>query len=88
MTVTSKTDYETGMSTIEILPVTSRPASGKDLRPAVVLDTVDGGEQFYFLPQNTILSVRDGETIGVGDVIGRVPQESSRTRELPVVCRV
>ena len=82
VTVTSKTDDATGMSTIEILPVTSRPASGKDLRPAVVLDTVDGGEQFYFLPQNTILSVRDGETIGVGDVIGRVPQESSRTRDI------
>ena len=82
VTVTSKTDDATGMTTIEILPVTSRPASGKDLRPAVVLDTVDGGEQFYFLPQNTILSVRDGETIGVGDVIGRVPQETSRTRDI------
>ncbi|MCJ8145667.1 DNA-directed RNA polymerase subunit beta' [Acinetobacter sp. A3.8] len=82
VTATSKTDDATGMSTVEILPVTSRPASGKDLRPAVVLDTVDGEEQFYFLPQNTILTVRDGETIGVGDVIGRVPQESSRTRDI------
>ncbi|MEG1855505.1 MAG: DNA-directed RNA polymerase subunit beta', partial [Acinetobacter sp.] len=27
-------------------------------------------------------SVRDGETIGVGDVIGRVPQETSRTRDI------
>jgi DNA-directed RNA polymerase subunit beta' len=82
VTATSKTDEATGMSTVEILPVTSRPASGKDLRPAVVLDTVDGEEQFYFLPQNTILTVRDGESIGVGDVIGRVPQESSRTRDI------
>ena len=82
VTATSKTDEATGMSTVEILPVTSRPASGKDLRPAVVLDTVEGEEQFYFLPQNTILTVRDGESIGVGDVIGRVPQESSRTRDI------
>ena len=82
VTVTSKTDDATGMTTIEILPVTARAASGKDLRPAVVLDTTDGGEQFYFLPQNTFLSVRDGETIGVGDVIGRVPQETSRTRDI------
>ncbi len=66
VTATSKTDDATGMTTVEILPVTSRPASGKDLRPAVVLDTVDGGEQFYFLPQNTILSVRDGETYRCG----------------------
>ncbi len=82
VTATSKTDDATGMSTVEILPVTSRPASGKDLRPAIVLDMADGGEQFYFLPQNTILTVRDGETIGVGDIIGRVPQESSRTRDI------
>ncbi len=81
-TATSKTDDATGMTTVEILAVKDRPASGKELRPAVVLDTVDGGEQFYFLPQNTILSVRDGDSIGVGDVIGRVPQESSRTRDI------
>ncbi len=67
VTATSKTDDATGMRrTVEILPVTSRPASGKDLRPAVVLDTVDGGEQFYSLPQNTILSVRDGEKYRCG----------------------
>lgn len=82
VTATSKTDDATGMTTVEILPVTARPASGKDLRPAIVLDTVDGTEQFYFLPQNTIVTVRDGETIGVGDVIGRVPQETSRTRDI------
>jgi DNA-directed RNA polymerase subunit beta' len=81
-TATSKTDDATGMTTVEILAVKDRPASGKELRPAVVLDTVEGVEQFYFLPQNTILSVRDGDSIGVGDVIGRVPQESSRTRDI------
>jgi DNA-directed RNA polymerase subunit beta' len=37
VTATSKTDDATGMTTVEILPVTARPASGKDLRPAIVL---------------------------------------------------
>ncbi len=81
-TATSRTDDATGMSTVEIMAVKDRPASGKELRPAVVLDGADGSEQFYFLPQNTILTVRDGDNIGVGDVIGRVPQESSRTRDI------
>ncbi len=54
VTATSKTDDATGMTTVEILPVTARPASGKDLRPAIVLDTTDGGEQFYFLPQTQL----------------------------------
>jgi DNA-directed RNA polymerase subunit beta' len=48
-----------------------------------MLDTADGGEQFYFLPQqHDSLSARDGDMIGVGDVIGRVPQETSRTRDI------
>ncbi|MDG5746554.1 hypothetical protein N0Z91_20945, partial [Acinetobacter baumannii] len=58
VTAKSKTDDATGMTTVVILPVTARPASGKDLRPGIVLDTTDGGEQFYFLPQNTIVTVR------------------------------
>ena len=81
-TATSKTDDATGMSTVEVMAVKDRPASGKELRPAVVLDTAEGEEIFYFLPQNTILTVRDGDNIGIGDVIGRVPQETSRTRDI------
>jgi DNA-directed RNA polymerase subunit beta' len=73
-TAMTKTDETTGKINVEILQVKDRPVSGKDLRPAVVLDTADGSEQFYFLPQQTILNARDGEMIGVGDVIGRVPQ--------------
>ena len=81
-TATSKTDDATGMSTVEVMAVKDRPVSGKELRPAVVLDTAEGEEIFYFLPQNTILTVRDGDNIGIGDVIGRVPQETSRTRDI------
>ncbi len=81
VTATTRTDDATGMTTVEILPVKDRPASGKDLRPGITLQTKDG-EQVYFLPQQTILSVRDGDAIGLGDVIGRVPQESSRTRDI------
>jgi DNA-directed RNA polymerase subunit beta' len=54
----------------------------KDLRPAIRLAAADGSEQVYFLPQQTLLGLREGDTIGVGDVIGRVPQESSRTRDI------
>jgi DNA-directed RNA polymerase subunit beta' len=81
-TAITKTDENTGTTNVEILQVKDRPASGKDLRPAVMLETADGGEQFYFLPQQTILSARDGDMIGVGDVIGRVPQASSGTRDI------
>ena len=82
LTATNKTDEATGMTTVQIMELKDRTASGKDMRPAVVLDAPDGTEHFYFLPQQTILTVRDGDNIGVGDIIGRVPQESSRTRDI------
>jgi DNA-directed RNA polymerase subunit beta' len=82
LTATNKTDEATGMTTVQIMELKDRTAAGKDMRPAVVLDAPDGTEHFYFLPQQTILTVRDGDNIGVGDIIGRVPQESSRTRDI------
>ena len=81
-TATTKLDETTGMSSTEILPIKDRPAMAKDLRPAIRLAAADGSEQVYFLPQQTLLGLREGDTIGVGDVIGRVPQESSRTRDI------
>jgi len=82
LTATNKTDDATGMTTVQIMDLKDRTTVGKDMRPAVVLDAPDGTEHFYFLPQQTILTVRDGDNIGVGDIIGRVPQESSRTRDI------
>ncbi len=82
LTATTKLDETTGMTTVEILPVKDRSAAGKELRPAIILQTADGGEHTYFLPQQTIMTVRDGEDLGLGDIIGRVPQASSRTRDI------
>src|SRR5690606_17650003 len=35
-----------------------------------------------FLPANAMLSLRQGDRINVGDVIARIPQESSKTRDI------
>ena len=81
-TATENVDEATGMSSIEILATKDRPSSSKDSRPAVILDTEDGKEVVYFLPQQTVLTVRAGDDIRAGDVLGRIPQESSRTRDI------
>jgi DNA-directed RNA polymerase subunit beta' len=83
VSVNRKTDELTGLTNIEIMDPKDRPSAGKDLRPAVRL--VDGkGEMLAHqaLPANAILSVEDGQSIGVGDVIARVPQEGSKTRDI------
>jgi DNA-directed RNA polymerase subunit beta' len=36
----------------------------------------------YFLPAGAIVSLQDGAEVSVGDVIARIPQESSKTRDI------
>jgi len=36
----------------------------------------------YFLPAGAIVNLDDGAAVGVGDVIARIPQESSKTRDI------
>ena len=35
-----------------------------------------------FLPADTVVTLEDGAEIGIGDVIARIPQESSKTRDI------
>ena len=91
VTVQSHTDEVTGLSSLVIMDPKQRPASGKDLRPLIKL-VDDKGEDLclvgtdlpaaYALPADAVISVKDGSTIGVGDVLARIPQESSKTRDI------
>jgi len=36
----------------------------------------------YFLPSGAIINIDDGNDVAVGDVIARIPQESSKTRDI------
>jgi DNA-directed RNA polymerase subunit beta' len=91
VTVESKTDEVTGLTSLEVIDPKQRPAAGKDLRPMVkLLDENDvelniAGTDMaarYFLPAGAIVSVADGADVGVGDVLARIPQESSKTRDI------
>ncbi|MBL0230297.1 MAG: DNA-directed RNA polymerase subunit beta' [Moraxellaceae bacterium] len=91
ITVRHQTDEQTGLTNIEIIDAKDRPLAGKELRPAIAL--VDSNDNYirlkdsdqpvqYFLPALAITNLQDGATVGVGDVIGRIPQESSKTRDI------
>jgi DNA-directed RNA polymerase subunit beta' len=91
ITVSHRTDELTGLTSIEIIDPKDRPSAGKDVRPAVKLVDKKGKELLlagtevpahYFLEANAILSLDDGDTILVGDVIARIPQEGSKTRDI------
>jgi DNA-directed RNA polymerase subunit beta' len=91
LSVRSQTDDLTGLSTIEVLDPAERPSAGKDLKPAITFVDADGNELFlagtnvpahYSLPAKSILSLTNGGDIGIGDVIARIPQEGSKTRDI------
>ncbi|WP_350151615.1 DNA-directed RNA polymerase subunit beta' [Thalassobaculum sp.] len=91
LSINRQTDELTGLTNIMVMDPKDRPSAGKDLRPAVTL--VDGkgntvalpGSDLpahYFLPNNGIVNLEDGEKVGVGDIIARIPQEGSKTRDI------
>ena len=91
VSVNRQTDEITGLANITVIDQESRPAAGRDLRPAVTL--VDaagepvhlGGTDLparYELPDGAILNKADGDPVGLGDVIARIPQEDSKPRDI------
>jgi DNA-directed RNA polymerase subunit beta' len=91
LSINRQTDELTGLTNILVLDPKDRPSAGKDLRPAVRLVDDKGRDVYlansdipahYFLPSGAVLSLDDGEEVGVGDVIARIPQETSKTRDI------
>jgi len=91
VTIKRQTDEFTGLSNISVMEAGERPLAGKDIRPAVTLVDSKGEEltlagtnvpAHYFLPANALLNLEDGAQVGVGDIIARIPQEGSKTRDI------
>jgi DNA-directed RNA polymerase subunit beta' len=91
ITVAEQVDEFTGLTSIVVLDPKSRGGAGKDLRPVAKLIDSDGNEicfanteipAVYALPVGAIISMADGAKVSVGDVIARIPQESSKTRDI------
>src|SRR5574343_227118 len=91
VTVIEKTDELTGLASLEITDPKRRGAQAKDLRPIVRIVDAKGNDLVipgtdlpaqYMLPPRSIVNLHDGEKVGVGDVITKVPQEASKTRDI------
>jgi len=91
ITVRRQTDEITGLSSLSVIDPAERSTAAKELRPAVTLLDKEGAElcipgtnvpAHYFLPANAIIAIQDGAPMNIGDVIARIPQESSKTRDI------
>jgi len=91
VTMTRQTDELTGLSSIVIIDPAQRGSAGKEMRPMVKLidkkgkDVMIAGTEIpaqYFLPANAIVNLEDGSEVNIGDALARIPQESSKTRDI------
>jgi len=91
VTMVRQTDELTGLSSIVITDAAQRNATGKEMRPALKLvdakgkDVMIAGTEIpalYYLPGNAIVNLEDGADVSIGDALARIPQESSKTRDI------
>ena len=91
-TVAKQMDEVTGLSTLVVIdPKRSMSAKSKGLRPQVKLIN-DRGDEVKIAGTDhsvtisfqvgSLITVKDGQAVGVGEVLARIPQESSKTRDI------
>jgi len=89
VTVTSQVDEITGLTSIVVLDAAQRGST--DYRPTAKLVDAKGKPlnfpntdipAAYTLPAGAVLSMENGAKVSVGDVLARLPQESSKTRDI------
>ncbi|MDQ1316168.1 MAG: DNA-directed polymerase subunit beta, partial [Pseudomonadota bacterium] len=91
-TVAKQLDEVTGLSTLVVIdPKRKASSAGKGLRPQVKLLDESGNEVKIAgtdtlvnitFQIGSIITVKDGQDVAVGDVIARIPQETSKTRDI------
>jgi DNA-directed RNA polymerase subunit beta' len=90
-TVAKQIDEVTGLSTLVVIDPKRSTAQSKGVRPMVRLYSKNGQEVklagtdtavSVTFQTGSIITVEDGQLVGVGDVLARIPQESSKTRDI------
>ena len=91
VTVEKQTDEYTGLSTYVVLDSRQSRGSAASVKPMISLvdskgeDLLIPGTEMparYQLQAGAIITVTDGASVGEGDILARIPQESSKTRDI------
>jgi DNA-directed RNA polymerase subunit beta' len=92
VTVAKQIDDVTGLSTLVVIDAKRRGSSAKiAARPQVKLIDASGQEAkiagtdhavTISFPVGALITVRDGQTVAVGEVLARIPQESQKNRDI------
>jgi DNA-directed RNA polymerase subunit beta' len=91
ITARRQTDELTGLSKIEVIDAKDRPTAGKDKKPSIALVDAKGEPVtqpnsdrpvLIPLPPLAQIELAEGAEVNPGDVVARVPQEGSKTRDI------
>jgi len=90
-TVQKQIDDVTGLSTLVVIDPKRRGTANKGLRPQVKLLN-ESGEEIRIAGTDhavnitfqvgSLITVKDGQKVDVGEVLARIPQETSKTRDI------
>jgi DNA-directed RNA polymerase subunit beta' len=90
-TVAKQVDEVTGLSTLVVIDSKRRSATTKGVRPQVKLINDTGDEVkiagtdhavTITFQVGSLITVKDGQQVAVGDVLAKIPQESAKTRDI------
>jgi len=91
VTVAKQIDEVTGLSTLVVIDAKRRTTATKGLRPQIKLISESGQEVCIAgtdhavtisFPVGALIMIRDGQQVGVGEVLARIPQESQKNRDI------
>jgi len=89
VSVSDQTDEATGISSKVVIDWRSQPKGG-ELKPRIAITGSDGKplklstglEANYFMSTDAIITAENGAEVKAGDIIARIPRETSKTRDI------
>ncbi|MEC8665004.1 MAG: DNA-directed RNA polymerase subunit beta' [Pseudomonadota bacterium] len=89
VSITEQMDEATGIGSKVVIDWRSQPKGG-DLKPRIslldkkgkVIELPNGLPANYYMSVDAILSVENGQEVKAGDIIARIPRETSKTRDI------
>jgi DNA-directed RNA polymerase subunit beta' len=89
ISIQETTDDATGISSKSVVDWRAQ-SKNTDLKPRItlrdekgnVIKKADDNEARYYLVPDSILSVKDGQKIFAGDIIARLPKETTKTKDI------
>jgi DNA-directed RNA polymerase subunit beta' len=77
ITLNDEVDEVTGLSRLVVAD-----APDEKRQPALMINGSDGSKKRYLMPSRAYLMIADGEEVAPGDILAKIPRESTRTKDI------